>query len=34
MCVDTGAIAYHLQTPSGGERTPEYENNLQKIMNY
>jgi len=22
--VDTGAIAYHLQTPSGGERTSEY----------
>lgn len=27
--VDTGAIAYHLQTPSGGERTPEFQNNLQ-----
>jgi len=27
--VDTGAIAYHLQTPSGGERTNEYQNGLQ-----
>jgi len=27
--VDTGAIAYHLCTPSGGERTPEFQNNLQ-----
>jgi glycosyltransferase involved in cell wall biosynthesis len=26
--VDTGAIGYHLQTPSGGERTPEFQNNL------
>jgi glycosyltransferase involved in cell wall biosynthesis len=27
--VDTGAIAYHLQTPSGGERTNEYQQGLQ-----
>lgn len=27
--VDTGAVAYHLQTPSGGERTHEYQNGLQ-----
>ncbi len=27
--VDTGAIAWHLLTPSGGERTPEYQNNLK-----
>jgi len=26
--VHTGAIAYHLMTNSGGERTPEYQNNL------
>ena len=26
--VHTGAIAYHLYTPSGGERTPEFQNNL------
>ena len=26
--VHTGAIAYHLITPSGGERTPEFQNNL------
>lgn len=26
--VDTGAIAYHLNTPSGGERTNEYQNGL------
>ena len=26
--VHTGAIAYHLVTPSGGERTPEFQNNL------
>jgi len=26
--VHTGAIAYHLNTPSGGERTPEYQSNL------
>lgn len=30
IAVDTGAIAYHLQTPSGGERTPEYQNGLNK----
>ena len=29
ICVDTGAIAFHLQTPSGGERTPEYQQGLQ-----
>jgi GT2 family glycosyltransferase len=28
--VDTGAIAYHLNTPSGGERTQEYINGLQR----
>ena len=28
--IDTGAIAYHLQTPSGGERTLEYQNGLAK----
>lgn len=27
--IDTGAIAYHLATPSGGERTQEYINGLQ-----
>lgn len=27
--VDTGAVAYHLNTPSGGERTQEYANGLQ-----
>lgn len=27
--VDTGAIAYHMQTPSGGERTQEYQTELQ-----
>lgn len=27
--VDTGAVAYHLMTPSGGERTQEYSNGLQ-----
>jgi glycosyltransferase involved in cell wall biosynthesis len=27
--VDTGAIAYHLFTPSGGERTNEYQNGIQ-----
>ena len=27
--VDTGAIAYHLNTPSGGERTQQYQNGLQ-----
>ncbi len=26
--VHTGAVAYHLNTSSGGERTPEYQNNL------
>jgi len=26
--VDTGAIAYHLACPSGGERTQEYMNGL------
>lgn len=26
--VHTGAIAYHLLTPSGGERTPEFKGNL------
>jgi len=30
ICVDTGAIAYHLQTPSGGERTNEYMVGLQR----
>jgi glycosyltransferase involved in cell wall biosynthesis len=29
ICVDTGAIAYHLATPSGGERTQQYSNGLQ-----
>ena len=29
ICVDTGAVAYHLATPSGGERTQEYQNGLQ-----
>jgi glycosyltransferase involved in cell wall biosynthesis len=29
FAVDTGAIAWHLLTPSGGERTQEYVNNLQ-----
>ncbi len=27
--VDTGAIAWHLMTPSGGERNPEYINNIK-----
>ena len=27
--VDTGAIAWHLMTPSGGERTNEYQTGLQ-----
>jgi len=27
--VHTGAISYHLCTPSGGERTPEFQNNLK-----
>ena len=27
--VDTGCIAYHLNTPSGGERTKEYYDNLK-----
>ena len=27
--VDTGCIAYHMNTPSGGERTQEYYGNLQ-----
>ena len=27
--VHTGAIAYHLVTPSGGERTTEFQNNLK-----
>jgi len=26
--VHTGAVAYHLLTPSGGERTPEFQGNL------
>ena len=30
ICVDTGAIAYHLNTPSGGERTQSYYDGLQK----
>ena len=30
ICVDTGAIAYHLNTPSGGERTPNYYENLER----
>lgn len=29
ICVDTGAIAYHLNTPSGGERTTNYQQGLQ-----
>jgi len=29
ICVDTGAIAYHLNTPSGGERTESYYGGLQ-----
>ena len=28
ICVDTGAVAYHLNTPSGGERTNEYYSGL------
>jgi len=36
--IDTGAIAYHLNTPSGGERTKEYydnlKNNHQKLMEF
>jgi len=30
ICVDTGAVALHLNTPSGGERTNEYYSGLQK----
>ncbi len=30
ICVDTGAVALHLNTPSGGERTNEYYQGLQK----
>ena len=30
ICVDTGVIAYHLNCPSGGERTPNYYEGLQK----
>lgn len=30
ICVNTGAIAWHLNTPSGGERTNEYYGGLQK----
>lgn len=30
ICVDTGVIAYHMNTPSGGERTNEYYSGLQK----
>jgi len=30
ICVDTGAIAWHLNTPSGGERTQNYYDGLQK----
>jgi len=30
ICVDTGAVAFHLNTPSGGERTKEYYDNLQR----
>ena len=30
ICVDTGAVAYHLNTPSGGERTNEYYGNIQR----
>ena len=33
ICVDTGAIAYHLNTPSGGERTQSYYNGLQNNHN-
>ena len=29
IAVDTGAVAYHLATPSGGERTQEYQNGIQ-----
>ena len=29
ICVDTGAIAWHLNTPSGGERTQSYYAGLQ-----
>lgn len=29
ICVDTGAIAWHANTPSGGERTQNYYNGLQ-----
>jgi len=29
ICVDTGAIAYHLNCPSGGERTQNYYSGLQ-----
>ncbi len=28
ICVDTGVVAYHLNTPSGGERTKEYSDGL------
>ena len=30
ICVDTGAVALHLNTPSGGERTQSYYDGLQK----
>ena len=30
IAVDTGAVAYHLNTPSGGERTQQYYDGLQK----
>ena len=30
IAVDTGAIAYHLNTPSGGERTDSYYSGLEK----
>jgi len=30
ICADTGAIALHLNTPSGGERTQSYYDGLQK----
>ena len=36
IAVNTGAIAYHLNTPSGGERTQEYYSNLDnnsKLLN-
>lgn len=33
VCVDTGAIAYHLNCPSGGERTNEYYTGLQNNHN-